>query len=428
VNRSPESSSRAGNLTGDVALYTVEEHGNWDPRGHGVLSRISIPERVHMQTVHGSMRAVVLVTALTAGLAIAGGPVALSATVAQAAPRGDLAARPMTAPSAGAAAAGWLGRQFERNGDLPETEGETGVNYVPLAVVALASAKVGSHQISEAIAYLERNFASFVEVPVSKSKSVADPGRLAEVILAAVVAKANPRAFGGTKPVNNLVARLLATQARSGTDKGLFGSPEAPTDSTAFTQGLVLTALAAVRQVNDSGAAWLVAQQCHDGGWESYRSVSKPCPPPNPTTYTGPDTNDTALAVEGLVASKVSPKVSPLSFIKSSQYPGGGFAYYGGDASSQAPDPDSTAMVAQALVALGKLSAVTRRGRGAEAGLATFQLGCSSPVSQRGAYRYPGASGPNLYATIQAIPAVMREAYPIAPGSASRSLPVMSCK
>ena len=233
--------------------------------------------------------------------------------------------------------------------------------------------------------------------------------------------------FGGVKPVDNLVTRLLATQIASGANKGLFGSPDAPTYSSAYTQGLVLTALAAVGKPNATGAAWLVAQQCADGGWEGYRSSSKQCPAPDPKTYTGPDTNDTALAIEGLVATKVSAKVSPLSFLKGSQYASGGFAYYGGDSSAQAPDPDSTAVVAQAIVALGKLSSVTRGGKGVEAGLAAFQLGCGASSSERGAYEYPGESGASLYATIQAIPAAMRKAYPISAGAASTSLPVMSC-
>ncbi len=379
-----------------------------------------------MHTVHHCSRMAVLVVTtacLTAAGVLVAGPAA-----AQTSPRVLAPARLATAPSAGAVAAGWLGRQFQSNGDLPKTDKEPGLTYVPLAIVALVSARVGSREIGKADAYLKHNFASFVQVPESKTRSVTDAGRLAEVILAAVAAKANPESFGGNRPIDDLVARLLATQVTSGADKGLFGSPEAPIYSTAYTQGVALTALAAVGRRNASGAAWLVGQQCSDGGWESYRSGSKPCPAPDPKKYIGADTNDTALAVEGLVASKVSPKVSPVSFFKASQYAGGGFAYYGGHSSAQAPDPDSTALVAQALVALRKLSVVTRGGNGAERGLAAFQLRCSSPASERGAYRYAGDRGANLYATIQAIPAAMRKPYPVAPGSASSSLPVMSCK
>lgn len=373
-----------------------------------------------MHTAHRPGRMAALAVALTASLTAAGGLVASSATAT------PPSAQPASMPSAAAVAAGWLGRQFEANGDLPKTDGEAGIDDLPLAIVALASAGVGSKEITKGIGYLERNFASYVQVPESKTKSVDDPGRLAEVILAAVAAKVNPERFGGDKAANDLVARLLVTQVGTGTDTGLFGSPDAPIDSTAYTQGLALTALAAVGRPNAAGAKWLEAQQCSDGGWEGYRSGPAACPAPDPKTYVGPDTNDTALAIEGLHASKATAKVNPLPFLRSSQYAGGGFAYYGGDSSTQSPDPDSTAVVAQALVARGELSAVTRS-KGVEAGLAAFQLGCSSPASERGAYRYPGTSGANLYATIQAIPAAMEKAYPVEPGSPSSSLPTLPC-
>lgn len=373
-----------------------------------------------MRTVHVSIRSFARVAAATAVVAVGLTFVASPATAAP--------ARSSGSATAATVAAGWLGRQFEPDGDLATPKGETGVSFLPLAIVALDSARVGAGEIRRGIAYLERHFAPFVEPPESRTKSVPDPGRLAEVILAAVAAKADPWRFGGDTARDDLVARLLATQARSGTDKGLFGSPKAPTYASAYTQGLSLAALAAVGHRDAAAARWLVAQQCGDGGWETYRAGSQRCPAPNPKTYTGPDTNDTALAVEGLAASHVSPKLSPLRFLRSSQYANGGFAYYGGRSDVQAPDPDSTAVVAQALVALGKLSAVTRGRRTADDALSAFRLGCASPARERGAYRFPGEPGANLYATIQAIPATMREAYPIPPRRAAGALPVMSCK
>jgi hypothetical protein len=325
-------------------------------------------------------------------------------------------------------AAGWLGRQFEPNGDLPETQGEMGIDYLPLALVALASARVGSTQLREGIGYLERHFESYVRLPTSKTTSLDDPGRLAQVILAALVGQANPRAFGGTGPSSNLVARLLATEVKTGSNAGLFGSPASPTYSSAYTQGLVLVALAAAGAPNAGGALWLVHQQCADGGWEPYRaSPSTACAPPDPATYSGPDTNSAALAVEGLIATGRAPAHKPLPFFEKSQYASGGFGYYGVVSPAQVPDPDSTAVVIQALVALRDLGAVRRDGHGAEAGLNAFVIGCGAAAGQRGAFRYPGTSGPSLYATIQAIPAAAGYAFPLRRGSTSSSLPVMSC-
>ena len=249
-----------------------------------------------------------------------------------------------------------------------------------------------------------------------------DPGALAYVILAAQALGVDPTTFGGTAPANNLVARLEATQQTSGTDAGLFGSSADATYTGAFDQGLALMALANQGIANSTtaaGVAWLQNQQCSDGGWEAYRSATgpdNPCPAPDPATFTGPDTNSTSLAVEGLVASGASfgGRPSPTSFFESAQNADGGFGYIG--AASQSPDPDSTGEVIQALVALGQLgnSAFTQSGGGTPlTALESFQLGCSAAKAHRGAFVYPGAKGPNLLATVQAVPGAAEVAFPL---------------
>ena len=126
------------------------------------------------------------------------------------------------------------------------------------------------------------------------------PGQLALLILDAHALGVSPTSFGGT----DLVARLLATQRTTGADAGLFGVQD-PTYDGAYRQGLSLAALAAVGTT--SGAAvtaaesWLTGQQCGDGGWTSYITAANPCNG-KPAKYEGPDTNSTALAVEGLEA------------------------------------------------------------------------------------------------------------------------------
>ena len=336
----------------------------------------------------------------------------------------------VSTPPAALYAAGWLGRQFLASGDLPVSSGEAGLNNLSMALVALDSAEAGSDHARRGISYLEKHFTSYVSTSTGKT-SVDLPGRLAQAILAAVAMHVSPIHFGGTSRANNLVARLLATQAKTGTDAGLFGSPASPTYSSAYTQGLALLALAAVGQPNKSGAQWLVAQQCANGGWTSYRSsLETACPAEDPATYAGADTNSTSMAVQALVATKVSPRVSPLKFLEASQYANGGFGYIGAVSGKQPVDPDSTALVIQALVALKQLSNPAFRRSATttpEAALAHFQLGCKAPASERGAYGYPGISGPNLIATIQAIPAAARKAFPIGPAALSSKLPTMSC-
>lgn len=370
---------------------------------------------------------VALVATLTGLLALATPALAQSrATPALAQSRASRA----KLPGAALDAAGWLGRQFHSTGDLPAFEGEAGLNNLSLALVSLEAAGTGRLQVRRGLAYLEKHFGSYISATEGK-KSVVLPGRLAEVMLAAEATGASPTHFGGRSPADDLVARLLATQARTGADAGLFGSPDGPTFSTTYTQGLALLALAAARQPNKAGADWLVSQQCTNGGWTTFRSSLKtPCAKENPAEYAGADTNSTSLAIEALVATKVSPRLSPLEFLEHSQYPGGGFGYIGAVSSKQPVDPDSTALVIQALVALHELGSpgFHKAGGTPERALDRFQLGCSMPASERGSFTYPGVPGPNLISTIQAIPAAAHKALPIRPGSLASSLPALSCR
>jgi hypothetical protein len=329
------------------------------------------------------------------------------------------AGRAATAAQAGA---GWIGRQITAAGDIL-TGHEADPSDTVQAVLALAAAGVGGTKATAAIDWLESHFQSYVS-----PGGTDDPGSLASVILAAQAMGVDPTTFGGTRAANNLVARLQATQQKTGTDAGLFGTQD-PIYDGAFRQGLALMALANQGIANPAGVAWLRDQQCRDGGWEAYRT--SPCVPPDPDTSTGPDTNSTSLAVEGLVAQKsVDPgatfPVDPTPFFHAAQNADGGFGFIG--ASSQSPDPDSTGEVIQALVALGTLSAFTEPGGETPlTALATFQLGCSASKTHRGAYAYPGEHGPDMLATLQAVPGAAEVAFPLPARTLKPGLPTLSC-
>ncbi len=87
-------------------------------------------------------------------------------------------------------------------------------------------------------------------------------------------------------------------------------------------------------------------------------------------------------------------------------------------------DPNSTALVLQALIATGDADAARFSDRAATplSALLSFQLGCDAPESDRGAFTFPGSNGaPNGFATAQAVaPAagagVLTEAGPVDPG------------
>jgi hypothetical protein len=257
---------------------------------------------------------------------------------------------------------------------------------------------------------------------------------LAEFIMAAHAAGVDPRRFGGTGPAHNLVARLLATSRTTGIDVGLFGSQD-PTFDGAFRQGLALAALSSAgvsvsKSAVASGIAWLEKQQCSDGLWEAYRSdTATPCPPANPNTFAGPDTNSTSLAVQGLAAYGDHPKhnkaLGQLHLVQSTD---GGFPLVA--AGGQPSDPDSTALVIQAIVDEGEDPGSTTWAVSAStpySALASFQLRCAAPSADRGAFFFPGSSSPNVIATVQAVPAAAGKALPIATSNPSTAEPHVKC-
>jgi hypothetical protein len=303
--------------------------------------------------------------------------------------------------------AGWLASQIHANGGHLEAFGFDDPSDTATAVVALHAAGVGRAASNQAIAYLETQLTDAVQTGDGSD----DPGRLGYWVMAAVSAGKNPRQFGGRAPVNNLVKRLLATVRTTGPDVGLFGAAD-PTFDGAFRQGTALAALEAAHVPSSNktvkaAIAWLEGQQCANGLWQAYRSdTTIPCPAADPDTFTGPDTNSTGMAVQGLAAYRKHPHAAAvLRGLKAVQSRDGGFPYLA--AAGQDSDPNSTALVIQALLAE-RVSPTARRWRMSGAtpysALASYQLGCTDSATDRGAFFYPGDRSPNILATVQAVP------------------------
>jgi hypothetical protein len=287
-------------------------------------------------------------------------------------------------------------------------------------ILALASAGVDPSGARNALTYMKGQVDNYVTVDGSDG-----PGQLALLILDAHALGANPESFGGT----NLVARLLATERTTGTNAGLFGAQD-PTYNGAYRQGLALAALAAVGDTASSkvGApeAWLTAQQCPDGGWTSYVTTDNPCNG-DPADYEGPDTNSTALAVEGLSAqgvlgSKAAGKA--LRFIEHAQNRDGGWGYEPNAADAPgSSDPDSTALVIQAVLALGKSPSANTFVQGGANPVSTLESFQLTSGSGSGAFFYPGSSDPDTLATYQAVPAAAGVKFPFNLAITTTSLP-----
>lgn len=324
--------------------------------------------------------------------------------------------------------AGYLARQITANGGYLAPFGSPDDGNTAYAVVALTAAGVGGNASRSAIAYLKTRIAD----GLTDSSGADNAGTLANLVLAAVAAGENPRAFGGTTDAHNLVARLQATRRTSGPDRGLFGAAD-PTYDGAYRQGLALTALkaAGVAPTNVATAeAWLERQQCADGLWASYRAdTAVPCSAADLATFSGPDTNSTALAVEGLEAYGSAPmRWKTLAALGAVQSTDGGFPFLA--APGQASEPNSTAVVIQALVATGSKPTWGRwvkGGRNPYQALSAYQLGCGDTTGDRGAYYYPGSRTANVLATVQAVPAQVGASLPVTHQATRPGAPTLSC-
>ena len=187
-------------------------------------------------------------------------------------------------------------------------------------------------------------------------------GALGYLILLVVATDGDPASFG--IPATDLLARLSATLGT--TESGLYG--DADPFSAGTNQSLALLALtAADAPVPGSAVQWLIDQQCGGGttpddavgGWQAYRAPTvgglEECLSPDPGAFAGPDTNTTGFAVQALVAvGNPEPIPAALTFLRTAQassgpYAGGFTSYPTGD-----PDPNSTAVVLQALTAAGE--------------------------------------------------------------------------
>jgi hypothetical protein len=317
-------------------------------------------------------------------------------------------------PSAQAAAR-WIAGQLTPQGFIPtSTPGVANLSGTVNSLLALAAANVDLPLARTGLAYLEQNVDGYV------TKESADgPGQLGNLILVAHALGADPTNFGGT----NLVGRLLATEQMGGSDAGRFGTSTQASnfDSGTYDQGIALQALVAAGvQTPPAAISWLQRQQCPDGGWTDPDTTITPCPY-NAAVGSGDDTNTTSEAVQGLVAARglsSTAASSALGFLKTGQDTDGGWGYYSSTNSPGQPsDPNSTALVMQALLAMGLAPdgiQFNASGNAPTALLLSFRV--TSGVNT-GAFYYPGEASTtgDLPATTGAVPALMGVSFPFGP-------------
>lgn len=226
------------------------------------------------------------------------------------------------------------------------------------------------------------------------SVATGDAGKTAKLILALVAGGRDPRAFAGRDLVAALGASYDATS-------GHFG------DGSTFTQALAILALAGAAAADvpiPAGAATaLVASEDSDGSW-NYTGVKD--------ASAGGDSNSTAVAIMALVAAGQTPASAPLiaatGYLHGIQQPDGGFPYQGG--SGAASDPDSDALVLEALAALGADAAGPAWTVGTATPYASL-LGFQNPAN--GGFTYPGNAAPDVFTTSEVPQGLAQLALPI---------------
>ncbi len=196
-------------------------------------------------------------------------------------------------------------------------------------------------------------------------------GQFAKIVTAVVAAGQDPRDFAG----HNLVDELLALQD----DEGMFGTG-------AFEHCLSLIALQNAGETRPEGAVEaVVAAQNEDGGWGFVAGEAS-------------DTNTTGLCLQALALEDAPDAVeAALAYLAAIQNEDGGWPYQNPSDFGTASDASSTALVIQALVALGE---DLEAWNSPEA----FLLSLQEPS---GAFRYQSELlGGNFLSTVAVIPAL----------------------
>ena len=220
------------------------------------------------------------------------------------------------------------------------------------------------------------------------ASACAAAGACGELLQAVAAAGLNPASFGGVDLLTTLNGFYAAAT-------GVFG------DGEAFTQTLAIQGLVAAHQpVPAAALRHLVAAQDSDGGWD-FKLIK------NDTGFDTSDTNSTAMVLMALDAAGMhSRDGSALAWLHTQQdLTSGGFPYQAGSGT----DPDSTALVLQALLATGQNPDGPAWAPGGHAPLAEL----IATQNSDGGFAFPGNPAPDPFTTAQVPPALERARLPV---------------
>lgn len=266
----------------------------------------------------------------------------------------------------------YLSVQQAANGSIAGSAGPTEDFVLGAAAAGFDPNTLGSCAGTTAFQYLAAGVTA----------ETATAGGTAKLLLAVLAGRLDPTAFAG----HNLRTKLT-TFYNAGT--GAFG------DGSTFGQALSILALKGDGQAIPAAAVTeLKGLQDTDGSW-NYQAAAN--------SVAG-DSNSTAVAIEGLIAAGVPAAdvsmTKAITYLHTQQNTDGGFTYSAPGSS----DPDSDALVIQAIVALGQNpTAVTWT-----VGGKTVMDDLLSRQASNGGFTFPGNPGPDAFTTSQ-VPAGLKQ-------------------
>jgi hypothetical protein len=309
------------------------------------------------------------ITAAAASVAVAAtGIVALSTAAT--------AATTVTTTSPAKAAAGWLARQLGGpNHDHYSVK--FGSSSFPDAgetidgLLAMDAAGVSQTAAQRITRWLQANAKDYA-TGSGYTPGTYYPGSLAKLLLAAEAQRANVHKFGGLDLVKELKAEEQPDGAYTNTGDKTYGS-------TPVGQALALIALSHTGSLTswpDARAiAWLVGQQCGDGGFSSSTQTTP--------AKTCTDVDATAYAAQALLTVHSSAAARAMRWLSAHRNSDGG---YGLDTNGRpSSNANSTALAVQARREAGWGVAAPIKW------LRNHQIGCSGTSGRRGAVRFAGS-------------------------------------
>lgn len=274
-------------------------------------------------------------------------------------------------------AVAWLESQQAADGGFVGYTGESDAGFTLDALIALGAARNAgvdtSASIDAALAFLGESDHALVYAQTGVGQS-------AKLILGLTAVGVEPEGFANVMP-------LTILQAGQAEGTGIFGTGM-------YDHALTIMALVVMgEEVPDSAIEALATTQAANGGWAWDGS----------TDEANADSNTTSMVVQALVAAGLGDHDlvnSATAFLETTWTNDGGLY---SPAEGTAPDANSSALVLQATVALGGDA------NSMLPGLAAFQ-------NSTGAFFFnTDDTSDNAYATVQVIPALATQAFPILP-------------